>query len=408
MANSFSPPLEDSSEYNRVSTGDFLLGIPLYLYAVVFSSFCVIVGLIWDICWHTSIGRDGLLSPPHLVIYVGAVVSGLFSGFQVLYTTFKGNSIQKAQSVKVWGFFYSSLGALFCIWGALMMLTSAPFDDWWHNTYGLDVQILSPPHTVLALGIIGVQFGAIVSVLSAKNQIAIQPFSNEFTKRRLRRLNVLFALSGGFLMTMWYTLLSEEMGSWEMHNSSFYKMSAAAFPIFLLAFGRGAGGRWSITSVTGVYMALMCLTLWIIPLFPAEPKLGPIWNHIDHYQGFAFPLWLIVPAIAMDWLLNRYPDMNDWWMAAIMSAVFVILMLTVQWPFGGFLRESPYSRNWIFGSHYYYFGNDPNWEYRYKFAPWVLQNATDFSIGIAYALGFGYVSSRIGLAWGKWMRKIQR
>jgi hypothetical protein len=147
MANSFSPSLEDSSDYNRVSSNDFLLGIPLYLYAVVFSSFCVIVGLIWDICWHTSIGRDGLLSPPHLVIYVGAVVSGLFSGFQVLYTTFKGNTIQKAQSVKIWGFFYSSLGALFCIWGALMMLTSAPFDDWWHNTYGLDVQILSPPHT---------------------------------------------------------------------------------------------------------------------------------------------------------------------------------------------------------------------------------------------------------------------
>jgi len=32
------------------------------------------------------------------------------------------------------------------------MLASAPFDDWWHNAYGLDVRIISPPHMVLAAG----------------------------------------------------------------------------------------------------------------------------------------------------------------------------------------------------------------------------------------------------------------
>jgi len=408
MESSISSTFTKTKDFKLASTRDFFLGIPPYLYAVVFSSFCVIIGLIWDIFLHISIGRDGLFSPPHLVIYVGAVFSGLFSGYQVLYTTFKGSIVEKAQSVKVWSFFYSSLGALFCIWGALMMLTSAPFDDWWHNTYGLDVKILSPPHTILALGIIGVQFGAIVSVLAAKNRIATQPFAGSFTQRRLRRLHFMFALSGGFLIVMWFTLLSEELGKWAMHNSSFYKVAAGAFPLFLLAFGRGIGGRWAITSVTAVYTLLMCLTFWIIPLFPAEPKLGPIWNHIDHYQGFAFPLLLIVPAFGMDWVLNRYPYLNDWVMAAVMSLIFVGLLLAVQWPFGGFLHESPHARNWFFGSHYFYFGNDPKWEYRYKFAPWALQSTSDFGMGMAYALGFGYISSRIGLAWGKWMRKIQR
>ena len=163
-----------------------------------------------------------------------------------------------------------------------------------------------------------------------------------------------------------------------------------------------------MTSVTAVYTALMCLTLWIIPLFPAEPKLGPIWNHFDHYQGFAFPLLLIVPAVLMDWLMHRFAYLNDWKLAALMSLAFVLILLLVQWPFGSFLRESPSSRNWIFGTHYYYFGNDPNWEYRYKFAPWTLQTTSQFALGIVYALGFGYVSSRIGLAWGKWMRSIQR
>lgn len=66
---------------------DWKLGIPVYIYAVVFSSFCVIMGLLWDIMWHMSIGRDGLLAPPHVVIYIGAIVSGLFSAYQILSMT---------------------------------------------------------------------------------------------------------------------------------------------------------------------------------------------------------------------------------------------------------------------------------------------------------------------------------
>src|SRR4029078_6127541 len=47
-------------------------------------------------------------------------------------------------------------GAFVAVWGAAAMLISAPFDNWWHDAYGLDVKILSPPHMVLPLGILGV------------------------------------------------------------------------------------------------------------------------------------------------------------------------------------------------------------------------------------------------------------
>ena len=59
----------------------------------------------------------------------------------------------------MWGF-YGPLGAFITAWGGVAMLVSAPFDDWWHNAYGLDVKILSPPHTVLAAGIIAIELGA--------------------------------------------------------------------------------------------------------------------------------------------------------------------------------------------------------------------------------------------------------
>jgi hypothetical protein len=62
------------------------------------------------------------------------------------------------------------------------MLTSAPFDDWWHNTYGLDVKILSPPHAVLAAGIGAIQIGAMLMAVAWQNR----------SERRDRRLELLF------------------------------------------------------------------------------------------------------------------------------------------------------------------------------------------------------------------------
>ena len=399
------PPIGDA----RATAISGSPGIPVYIYATVFASFCVITGLIWDICWHMSIGRDGLLSPPHLVIYLGAVVSGLFSGYEILRKTFWGNSIEKSFSVKIWGFFYSSLGSLFCVWGALSMLTSAPFDDWWHNTYGLDVTILSPPHTVLILGIIGIQFGAMISVIAIKNQAKYVVGTNAGqNKKRDQILFWLFALSAGFLLTIWYTLISEELGRMQSHRSSYYVFASAGFPVLLMAVGKAVKHKWTTTAVAGVYTLLMLATLWIIPLFPAEPKLGPILNHIDRYQGFQFPLLLIIPAIITDILRNRYAYLNDWKLTPILAIPFLIAFFVVQWNFGGFLMESPYARNWFFGSHYWYFGNSPDWQYRYKFGPWMLESTPDLLKGLGIAVIASLISTRVGLAWGNWMHKIQR
>ena len=67
-----------------------------------------------------------------------------------------------------WGF-RGPLGAWVCIWGAIAMIASGPFDDWWHNAYGLDVEILSPPHAVLAAGILAIQIGAMLMILARQN-----------------------------------------------------------------------------------------------------------------------------------------------------------------------------------------------------------------------------------------------
>jgi hypothetical protein len=139
------------------------------IYAVLFASTSVVLGVTWDISWHRTIGRDTFWTPAHLAIYLGGVVSGLTCAWLALRTTFAGQAEDRAATVRFWGF-RAPFGAWVSIWGAIAMLTSAPFDDWWHNAYGLDVKIISPPHMVLAAGIGAIQAGAMLMALASQNR----------------------------------------------------------------------------------------------------------------------------------------------------------------------------------------------------------------------------------------------
>src|SRR5215510_8104131 len=122
--------------------------IPWYIWASVTAAACIMSGVYWDISWHETIGRDTFWTPAHLLIQLGAVVAGAFSAWLIFSTTFSKIPAAQRASVNVLGF-RGPLGAFICAWGGAAMLISAPFDNWWHNAYGLDVKIISPPHTWL-------------------------------------------------------------------------------------------------------------------------------------------------------------------------------------------------------------------------------------------------------------------
>lgn len=399
QANTLEKPLAETSTTN--------LGIPVYIYATALASLSIIVGLIWDISWHTSIGRDGLLSPPHLAIYFGAVVSGFFSGYQVLKISFWGSAFEKQKSVKFWGIFYGSLGALFCIWGCFAMLTSAPFDDWWHNTYGLDVTILSPPHSLLALGMIMVQFGAMISVLALQNQPAPAHLSERQKQIRNNILQSIFIITAGFFLVMLFTITSQYQNRHDMHGSTFYIVGALLYPLFLSTVARASKLRWAASLTATVYMLVLMLMVWILPLFPAEPLLGPIRNFITHYQAFEFPLLLVIPAIAIDFIMQRKGHINNWLLALIIGPVFVLLHLAVQWPMGDFLM-TPLARTWFFGQDSWYFGSNPEWQYRFGYADWMVSSGWSLVKGLLIAMVISILFTRLGLKWGNWMKNVMR
>src|SRR5918911_4254738 len=145
--------------------------IPWYLWCAALAVTSAYIGGYWDISWHRSIGRDSFWTAPHMAIYACGVLAGVASAYLILTTTFSSNASLRDASVRIWGL-WGPLGAFICAWGGFAMLASAPFDDWWHNAYGLDVRIISPPHMVLAAGFFGIELGTVLLLLAFMNRAA--------------------------------------------------------------------------------------------------------------------------------------------------------------------------------------------------------------------------------------------
>ncbi|HEV8580290.1 MAG TPA: hypothetical protein VGX68_14580 [Thermoanaerobaculia bacterium] len=370
--------------------------LPWYLSAMLAGSTSIVIGLLWDISWHMTIGRDTFWTPAHLAIHFGGVLAGLSCAWLALKTTFAGTEAERAAAVRFWGF-RAPFGAWVTIWGALAMLTSAPFDDWWHNAYGLDVEILSPPHSVLAAGMIAIQLGGMLLALALQNRA---PAGEE------RTLGLAHVYAAGIVLLMVATLLTEYSYPNHQHGGLFYEVACGAFPVLLVAVARSSRLRWAATLTCAFYMLIACAMVWILPLFPARPMLGPINTPLDHMVPPLFPLLLIVPAAALDWLLQRRPGKRAGWLDALLiGAAFFALLLVVHWYFSKF-QLSPASRN-------AFFAGDRQWDYSSNPGPWRYQfwdreedPMTLKALGAALLLAVG--STRIGLWWGQWMAKVKR
>src|SRR5437868_2711242 len=73
---------------------------PWFIYVVVLAAACIPIGALWDISWHSTIGRDSFWTPAHIMIYLGGTLPGMCCGWLVLKTSFFGTSKERAASVR--------------------------------------------------------------------------------------------------------------------------------------------------------------------------------------------------------------------------------------------------------------------------------------------------------------------
>jgi hypothetical protein len=391
-------PLSTSA---RAATDERAVAIatPWHAYSAVFAAASVMVGVYWDISWHMSIGRDTFWTPAHLLIQAGGLIAGLGSGFVALKTTFRGTQAERDASVSFWGF-RAPLGAWICIWGCGAMLSSAPFDNWWHNAYGLDVKIVSPPHVVLAVGIFSIVTGALLLTLAQQNRAVGD---------QRRRFAWLLAATAGFFIMNFAVFLTEFSERRMMHSALFYEVTAAAFPFALAAMARAIKLRWAATAAAGFFMAFMLVLMWIIQLFPATPKLGPIYQHITHMVALSFPPLVIVPAFVIDLILHRAgKHARIAVLAPVIGAAYLISFVFVQWPFADFLIANPLAHSPVFNADNFVYWMAPAYEAMTRRFDPPVTGSLPLGVHVLIAYAIATVSSAVGLWRGDWMTRVRR
>ena len=220
------------------------------------------------------------------------------------------------------------------------------------------------------------------------------------------KLDWLFLYIGGVVLIGLMLMIMEFSWHAMMHNGVYYRVVCMVVPLVLAGVARASGKRWAATTVAAVYWLFWAGMGWILPLFPAEPKLGPVYHHVTQFVPPEFPMLLFIPALALDLLWSRTRDWNLWKKAAVSAILFLGVLMVVQWPFADFLNSAA-AQNWFFHMNIFDYNVRPTSILaRHVF---VAPDAPSvFRTQIALAAVLGTLTIRLGFAWGDWMRRVRR
>jgi hypothetical protein len=118
----------------------------------VVGAFLQVAGANWDVSSHVLGIVDTFFTTPHLVLYLGILLSLVAGIVGVLKIGKRGDDRQIGLGFKV------SLA------GSTIQLVAAPLDFWWHSLFGFDPFLFTPTHSMLIVGLalcgIGMTVGA--------------------------------------------------------------------------------------------------------------------------------------------------------------------------------------------------------------------------------------------------------
>ena len=135
-----------------------------------------------------------------------------------------------------------------------------------------------------------------------------------------------------------------------------------------MGFAEISGRRWARTTVAGIYTAYAMFMLWLFPLFPATPKLGPVYQKITHMVPMEFPLLVHRAGAVLDVLWPRMAAWKKWPQAAAAGAIFLAAFSPCNGPSP--ISGLAASANWFFGTKYFaYFASPDGYDVRHLFFP---------------------------------------
>ncbi|MFC4003032.1 hypothetical protein ACFS2C_13740 [Prauserella oleivorans] len=126
------------------TTDRALTGLPSSaVWAVVGGGLSGLVATYWDDGWHTEIGRDDALIPPHILLYASIGVVGLVLAGWVLVALWGTRSLRATLATP---------GLALAVAAGVVTAGAAPADTAWHAAFGRDSVLWSPPHLLSVIG----------------------------------------------------------------------------------------------------------------------------------------------------------------------------------------------------------------------------------------------------------------
>lgn len=293
-----------------VSTVRLALGLTALLGAIIF-----LEGTSWDIQWHTFIGRDRTLIPPHLMMLSGVTVSGISGLLSVVIESWwaRRNKAMAQYSIGFAQIFSGPLGAYIVGFTALTAAIAFPLDAYWHALYGIDVAIWAPFHVMFVASMGIVALGA-AHMLSSAVHLAERIGSTAMRTKRVGTLGVALALAT--VLSLFTLLLFDALSRKNFIDLGLMRISA--FPLLsdlLVAFTLVAAAcaipwRWAATSVSVCYLVLAGImaafvqpaTDWLLSVEHLKYRETPPFTSIVALQWFITPL---VVAILIDVFMRR-------------------------------------------------------------------------------------------------------
>ncbi|SEQ90018.1 hypothetical protein SAMN05216188_106137 [Lentzea xinjiangensis] len=281
-----------------------------------------LIGLTWDIQWHTDVGPDTFFTMPHLFLYAGSAISGLASLLVVLLTTADTkrakavDPVVGGRAVNVFGrAFAAPVGYLVSGTGAALFLVYGLWDQWWHGLYGFDAVIDSPPHIGLLLSISITMVGAVMIFAVARDQ-----------RWGVRGV----AASAGTLLA--FSMVTV-LGLRALPGGPVNTVSAGSgfFSVMILFMGAYVLNRRGGALAVGVVVAVLQAVFWWFSPWATEVYANatglPLRDYADGIPALPnmIPMSLLLVAVAVE-LLRNLPA----WIPGAVGGVIITALAPVQ------------------------------------------------------------------------------
>lgn len=311
----------------------------------------LLLGVTWDVQWHSDVGPDSFWTAPHTAMYSGVAVNGLLALYVVVATTLKyrrGAPGVTDQTTTRWlGFLRAPLGFIIVGFGALGFLLFGGFDEFWHSLYGFDVTLWSPPHIGLVLSATAGSLGAVYAVASEINRARLR--GDEGLERRLGLLFLaavaVTAAIGNFLLPDTFMVVPVT-GPF----STFPLIAAALYGTLLMLAASFLRRPWAATQTAVAILLLRLVGTYAAPvLVGIQAQVEGLGRRPDAvgypFTVLAIPATLLLAGLIIDLILRLTPRLRlaGHGAAALATSVGLTAALMLERPWERALKVLPWT-----------------------------------------------------------------